>query len=79
MGIGMDMDALYAADYAGSSGRVAGIDFTLEQLEKARKARRGRRQSWVPAQAETAHPPVVGCVTSPRQPLRLPWIAPTTP
>ena len=37
LGSGSGMDALYAADYVGPSGRVFGIDFTLEQLEKARK------------------------------------------
>jgi arsenite methyltransferase len=41
LGSGSGMDALYAADHAGSSGRVVGIDFTLEQLEKARKLTAG--------------------------------------
>jgi arsenite methyltransferase len=41
LGSGSGMDALYAADYVGSSGRVVGIDFTLEQLEKARKLAAG--------------------------------------
>ena len=41
LGSGSGMDALYAADHVGSSGRVVGIDFTLEQLEKARKLAAG--------------------------------------
>ena len=41
LGSGSGMDALYAADYVGSSGRVVGIDFTPEQLEKARKLSAG--------------------------------------
>jgi hypothetical protein len=31
------MDALYAADHVGPSGRVVGIDFTLEQLIQLKK------------------------------------------
>jgi len=31
------MDAFYAANLVGPTGRVVGVDFTLEQLEKARK------------------------------------------
>jgi arsenite methyltransferase len=41
LGSGSGMDALYAADYVGTSGGVVGIDFTLEQLEKARKLAAG--------------------------------------
>jgi arsenite methyltransferase len=41
LGSGSGMDALYAADYVGPTGRVVGIDFTLEQLEKARKLAAG--------------------------------------
>jgi SAM-dependent methyltransferase len=41
LGSASGMDALYAADCVGSSGRVVGIDFTLEQLEKARKLAAG--------------------------------------
>ena len=41
LGSGSGMDALYAADYVGPAGRVVGIDFTLEQLEKARKIAAG--------------------------------------
>jgi arsenite methyltransferase len=41
LGSGSGMDAFYAADYVGPSGRVVGIDFTLEQLEKARKLAAG--------------------------------------
>ncbi|HET7690712.1 MAG TPA: methyltransferase domain-containing protein [Nocardioidaceae bacterium] len=41
LGSGSGMDALYAADYVGPTGRVVGIDFTIEQLEKARKLAAG--------------------------------------
>jgi arsenite methyltransferase len=41
LGSGSGMDAFYAADHVGPSGRVVGIDFTLEQLEKARKLAAG--------------------------------------
>jgi arsenite methyltransferase len=41
LGSGSGMDALYAADHVGPAGRVVGIDFTLEQLEKARKLAAG--------------------------------------
>ena len=41
LGSGSGMDAFYAADYVGSSGHVVGIDFTLEQLENARKLATG--------------------------------------
>jgi SAM-dependent methyltransferase len=37
LGSGSGMDAFYAAALVGPSGRVIGIDFTPEQLEKARK------------------------------------------
>lgn len=37
LGSGSGMDAFYAAAFVGATGRVVGIDFTLEQLEKARK------------------------------------------
>lgn len=37
LGSGSGMDALVAADYVGPTGRVVGIDFTLEQLEKSRQ------------------------------------------
>lgn len=41
LGSGSGMDALYAAGYVGPTGRVVGIDFTIEQLEKARKLTAG--------------------------------------
>lgn len=41
LGSGSGMDAFYAADLVGPTGRVVGIDFTLEQLEKARKLAAG--------------------------------------
>jgi arsenite methyltransferase len=36
LGSGSGMDAFYAASLIGPTGRVVGVDFTLEQLEKAR-------------------------------------------
>jgi arsenite methyltransferase len=36
LGSGSGMDAFYAAGLVGATGRVTGIDFTTEQLEKAR-------------------------------------------
>lgn len=36
LGSGSGMDAFYAAGIVGASGRVTGIDFTTEQLDKAR-------------------------------------------
>jgi arsenite methyltransferase len=36
LGSGSGMDLFFAAQQVGSNGRVVGIDFTLEQLEKAR-------------------------------------------
>ncbi|MCE3246738.1 MAG: methyltransferase protein [Geminicoccaceae bacterium] len=37
LGSGSGMDVFFAADRVGSSGSVAGVDFTVEQLEKARR------------------------------------------
>jgi arsenite methyltransferase len=37
LGSGSGMDAFYAARLVGSSGRVVGVDFTAEQLDKARR------------------------------------------
>jgi len=37
LGSGTGMDALFAAQLVGSAGRVVGIDFTAEQLGKARR------------------------------------------
>jgi arsenite methyltransferase len=37
LGSGSGMDAFYALDFVGPSGRVVGVDFTTEQLEKARR------------------------------------------
>jgi arsenite methyltransferase len=37
LGSGSGMDVFFAAERVGTSGRVVGIDFTVEQLEKARK------------------------------------------
>jgi len=37
LGSGSGMDAFAAAQLAGPSGRVVGVDFTVEQLDKARR------------------------------------------
>jgi arsenite methyltransferase len=37
LGSGSGMDVFFAADQVGPGGRVIGIDFTLEQLDKARR------------------------------------------
>ncbi len=37
LGSGSGMDAFYAASLVGSTGRVVGVDFTVEQLDKARR------------------------------------------
>jgi arsenite methyltransferase len=37
LGSGSGMDAFYAAHLTGPSGRVIGVDFTIEQLTKARR------------------------------------------
>jgi ubiquinone/menaquinone biosynthesis C-methylase UbiE len=37
LGSGSGMDAFYAASLVGPTGRVVGVDFTIEQLEKARR------------------------------------------
>jgi arsenite methyltransferase len=37
LGSGSGMDVFFAADRVGQSGSVVGIDFTVEQLEKARR------------------------------------------
>jgi len=41
------MDALYAAGLVGRTGQVIGVDFTLEQLEKARKLEADHGATWV--------------------------------
>jgi SAM-dependent methyltransferase len=41
LGSGSGMDAFYAAAMVGSSGRVVGVDFTAEQLAKARRLAAG--------------------------------------
>jgi arsenite methyltransferase len=45
LGSGSGMDALYAAGLVGPTGRVIGVDFTVEQLDKARRLAAG--QDWV--------------------------------
>jgi ubiquinone/menaquinone biosynthesis C-methylase UbiE len=42
LGSGSGMDAFAAAQLVGSSGRVLGVDFTLEQLAKARRTATAR-------------------------------------
>jgi arsenite methyltransferase len=37
LGSGSGMDVFYAADLVGPTGRVVGVDFTVEQLAKARR------------------------------------------
>ncbi len=37
LGSGSGMDAFYAADLVGATGHVYGVDFTTEQLDKARR------------------------------------------
>lgn len=41
LGSGSGMDAFYAAGLVGSAGRVVGVDFTVEQLDKARRLAAG--------------------------------------
>ncbi|HZD02701.1 MAG TPA: methyltransferase domain-containing protein [Actinomycetes bacterium] len=47
LGSGSGMDAFYAAQLVGPSGRVVGIDFTIEQLDKARRLAAGAGLQWV--------------------------------
>jgi arsenite methyltransferase len=47
LGSGSGMDVFFAAERVGTSGRVVGIDFTAEQLEKARKIADGGGYSQV--------------------------------
>jgi arsenite methyltransferase len=47
LGSGSGMDALYAATLVGPTGKVIGVDFTLEQLEKARKLTADDGATWV--------------------------------
>jgi arsenite methyltransferase len=47
LGSGSGMDALYAAGLVGPTGHVIGVDFTVEQVEKARKLAAGHGSSWV--------------------------------
>jgi arsenite methyltransferase len=43
LGSGSGMDALFAAVAVGPEGRVMGVDFTAEQLDKARRLAKGDR------------------------------------
>ena len=47
LGSGSGMDALYAAGLVGETGRVIGVDFTVEQLDKARKLAAAQAATWV--------------------------------
>ena len=47
LGSGSGMDAFYAAGLVGPSGQVAGIDFTPEQLAKARRLADETGATWV--------------------------------
>ncbi len=47
LGSGSGMDAFYAARLVGPSGRVIGIDFTVEQLDKARRLAADAGLQWV--------------------------------
>lgn len=47
LGSGSGMDALYAAGLVGPTGHVIGVDFTVEQLEKARKLVASDGAYWV--------------------------------
>jgi ubiquinone/menaquinone biosynthesis C-methylase UbiE len=46
LGSGSGMDVLYAAGLVGPTGHVIGVDFTAEQLEKARKLVAGDDAYW---------------------------------
>ncbi|HZD68087.1 MAG TPA: methyltransferase domain-containing protein [Actinomycetes bacterium] len=47
LGSGAGMDAFYAAQLVGPSGRVVGIDFTIQQLDKARRLAADAGLHWV--------------------------------
>jgi len=47
LGSGSGMDVLYAAGLVGPTGHVIGVDFTVEQLEKARKLAASDGAYWV--------------------------------
>jgi len=47
LGSGSGMDLFFAAERVGSAGSVVGVDFTLEQLEKARRIAEERGYSQV--------------------------------
>jgi arsenite methyltransferase len=47
LGSGSGMDVFFAAQQVGSGGRVVGIDFTVEQLEKARRLAAEHGFDWV--------------------------------
>jgi len=69
LGSGSGMDVFFAADRVGPGGRVIGVDFSAEQLEKARAIARERRIDHVELRAgRIESPPVddasVDCVIS---------------
>lgn len=47
LGSGSGMDVLYAASLVGPTGHVVGVDFTTEQLAKARRLAHGQETTWV--------------------------------
>jgi arsenite methyltransferase len=47
LGSGSGMDVFFAANRVGPNGRVVGVDFTVEQLEKARRLAQEARFAWV--------------------------------
>ena len=47
LGSGSGMDALYAAGLVGPTGRVIGVDFTVQQLDKARNLAATHGAHWV--------------------------------
>jgi len=47
LGSGSGMDVLYAAGLVGQTGRVIGVDFTTEQLAKARRLAETQGATWV--------------------------------
>jgi len=69
LGSGSGMDVFFAADRVGPGGRVVGVDFSAEQLEKAHAIARDRRMDHVELrEGRIENPPVddasVDCVIS---------------
>ena len=69
LGSGSGMDAFYAAQLVGPSGRVVGIDFTVQQLDKARRLAADVELPWVEfregrIESPPAHDESADCVIS---------------